>query len=59
MNRKQDSQGIVSKDWLIDFNGMSTCLELFYTKGIVFIVHLYLHFLCSFFSRGFQINWYG
>ena len=44
---------IYSSIWLINFNGMSTCLVLFYSKriGKLFIVHLYLHFLCSCFLR--------
>ena len=33
-------------DWLIDFNGFSTCFGLFYVKrkGIASIVRVYLHF---------------
>ena len=45
-------------DWLIDFNGMSTCYLMSRGKRIVF---LYLHFLCcflsvSFFTRSYRIR---
>ena len=37
------------KDWLIDFNGMSTRLELFYAERLG--NHVHLHSLCSCFLR--------
>ena len=44
--------------WLIDINDISTYLGLFYARNqeIKYIVHLYLHFLCSCFLKNNQIS---
>ena len=43
---------------LIDLNGASTCRGYFIPRdwGISFIVHLYLHFLCTCFLRVFFLH---
>ena len=37
-------------NWLIDFNGMTACLVLFYAKRLenIFLSFLFLTFLCIF-----------
>ena len=47
--RKILSEWIKRKLWLIDFNGMSIHLGLFYANrlGTTFNVYTYLHFMCG------------
>ena len=46
------------KNYLSDFNGMSTCLDLSYAVrlGITFILRSYFQFLWSYFKRVFDIH---